>query len=136
MDESDLHGSTGAPDDEGLTGAPDAAGGGKKVASFLVQLLLIVRDESPLVSMNGAAGELSIHDPVALERKMSMYFRHSKFSSFLRQLTNFGFRKTSIGAFPSPCTYVHDALRGRPPEALLTLTRKSAPPKPSTRAGR
>jgi hypothetical protein len=52
-------GPTGAPDDEGLTGAPDAAGGGKKPASFLVQLLLIVRDESDLVSLNGAAGELS-----------------------------------------------------------------------------
>ena len=62
----------------------DDGDGSVKPASFLVQLLTIVRDESPLVSMN--AGELSIHDPAALERKMSMYFRHSKFSSFLRQL--------------------------------------------------
>ena len=43
------------------------------------------------------------------------------------QLNGFGFRRTSIGNFPSPCVYVHDALWGRPPEAILTLTRKSAP---------
>jgi hypothetical protein len=48
----------------------DDGDGSAKPASFLVQLLTIVRDESPLVSMN--AGELSIHDPAALERKMSL----------------------------------------------------------------
>ena len=82
---------------------------------FLVKLLTMVGDEAPdLISWTG--GKLYIHDPVALERKMSVYFRHSNFSSFQRQLNNFGFRKVEGKGKLAPCMYMHDDLVGRPPE--------------------
>jgi len=92
---------------------------------FLVKLLTMVGDEAPdLISWAG--GKLYIHDPVALERKMSVYFRHSNFSSFQRQLNNFGFRKVEGKGKLAPCMYMHDELVGRPPEAILTIRRKPA----------
>ena len=92
---------------------------------FLVKLLTMVGDEAPdLFSWTG--GKLYIHDPVALERKMSVYFRHSNFSSFQRQLNNFGFRKVEGKGKLAPCMYMHDDLVGRPPEAILTIRRKPA----------
>ena len=79
---------------------------------FLVKLLTMVGDEAPdLISWTG--GKLYIHDPVALERKMSVYFRHSNFSSFQRQLNNFGFRKVEGKGKLAPCMYMHDDLVGR-----------------------
>merc|ERR1719321_1830930 len=85
----------------------------------------MVGDEAPdLISWTG--GKLYIHDPVALERKMSVYFRHSNFSSFQRQLNNFGFRKVEGKGKLAPCMYMHDDLVGRPPEAILTIRRKPA----------
>jgi len=76
---------------------------------FLVKLLTMVGDEAPdLISWTG--GKLYIHDPVALERKMSVYFRHSNFSSFQRQLNNFGFRKVEGKGKLAPCMYMHDDL--------------------------
>ena len=81
---------------------------------FLVKLLTMVGDEAPdLISWTG--GKLYIHDPVALERKMSVYFRHSNFSSFQRQLNNFGFRKVEGKGKLAPCMYMHDDLVGSAP---------------------
>ena len=85
---------------------------------FLVKLLTMVGDEAPdLISWTG--GKLYIHDPVALERKMSVYFRHSNFSSFQRQLNNFGFRKVEGKGKLAPCMYMHDDLVGRHISASL-----------------
>ena len=85
---------------------------------FLVKLLTMVGDEAPdLISWTG--GKLYIHDPVALERKMSVYFRHSNFSSFQRQLNNFGFRKVEGKGKLAPCMYMHDDLAR--PRRLVSL---------------
>ena len=82
---------------------------GATLPDFLVKLLTMVGDEAPdLISWTG--GKLYIHDPVALERKMSVYFRHSNFSSFQRQLNNFGFRKVEGKGKLAPCMYMHDDL--------------------------
>lgn len=90
---------------------------------FLVKLLTMVQEEDPdLINWNG--GKLFIHDPLALERKMSAYFRHSNFSSFQRQLNNFGFRKVEGKGKLAPCMYMHDDLIGLPPDSLLRIRRK------------
>ena len=51
-------------------------------------------------------GNLVIPDPVKLERKLPLYFRHQHYSSFQRQLNNFGFNKQHKSASPLNSVYV------------------------------
>ncbi|KAJ8602997.1 hypothetical protein CTAYLR_001524 [Chrysophaeum taylorii] len=84
----------------------------------------MVKSEDPqLIAWNG--GKIFIQDPSALEKKMSAYFRHSNFSSFQRQLNNFGFRKVEGKGKLAPCMYMHDELQGLPPDSLLRIRRKA-----------
>jgi hypothetical protein len=46
------------------------------------------------IQWDPTTGSLIIHDhPKNLEKTLSLYFRHHRFASFQRQLTNFGFHR-------------------------------------------
>ena len=82
-------------------------------------------------------GNLVIPDPVKLERKLPLYFRHQHYSSFQRQLNNFGFNKQHKSASPLNSVYVRikgeqladvdvvELLHLRP--VLTSLTRAASP---------
>ena len=72
-------------------------------------------------------GGIIIHDRQRLEATLSVYFRHNRFTSFQRQLNNFGFHKKRK---PTAClsgtaaqqrkgaAYDHPLLVGQQPEAV------------------
>ena len=80
-----------------LTPSVAAAALGGSVPEFLYQLTKMLTDDNRSIiewSTFSGAGRIEVHAPTRLEREvLGKYFRHSKYSSFQRQLNYFGFRK-------------------------------------------
>ena len=92
----------------------------RPVAEFLFHLTRMLTEPShrSLIEWEmesikeGRGGRIRVHDPHRLESEiLSRYFRHSKYSSFQRQLNYFGFRKIVMGPGKgrmSPCLYINN----------------------------
>jgi len=101
----------------------------RKPLNFAVKLHKLITESKNLISWN--FGEIHILRPVnKLEEVLSNYFRHSKFTSFQRQLNNFGFRKRFGASTPSVSVYSRFDMMGLSVDELLclrALTAESSP---------
>ena len=92
----------------------------------------MLREQSEVIAWDPEGG-IVIEDRQRLEATLSVYFRHNRFTSFQRQLNNFGFHKKRRGAFSTPgggrkgAAYGHQLLRSEAPEAVLRLRRDARP---------
>ena len=76
-------------------------------ASFLLKLREVLAREDPAVISWDGDGKITIGDPKRLgDEVLTRYFRHGNFSSFQRQLNNFGFKKIEGKGKLTPCMYV------------------------------
>eukprot|EP00566_Odontella_aurita_P004924 CAMPEP_0113578856 /NCGR_PEP_ID=MMETSP0015_2-20120614/29735_1 /TAXON_ID=2838 /ORGANISM="Odontella" /LENGTH=617 /DNA_ID=CAMNT_0000482751 /DNA_START=373 /DNA_END=2226 /DNA_ORIENTATION=- /assembly_acc=CAM_ASM_000160 len=99
----------------------------RPVAEFLFHLTRMLTDPSirNLIEWT-PQGSIRVHDPHTLENDvLGKYFRHSKYSSFQRQLNYFGFRKVGSKGRMSPCSYTNDDT-GDDLSSLLSIKRKTA----------
>jgi len=102
------------------------------VAEFLYQLTKMLTDDNRDV-IEWSNGKIEVHNPPKLASDvLHKYFRHSKYSSFQRQLNYFGFRKLAGKGKMAPCSYINEAatydLR-----SLLSIKRKTSGSTPSSR---
>ena len=98
----------------------------RPVAEFLFHLTRMLSDPANYHLIEWDAGRIVVHDPPAMETEvLGKYFRHSKYSSFQRQLNYFGFKKISGKGKMSPCSYINDAATADL-GCLLNIRRKTA----------
>lgn len=88
-----------------------------KSSTFAIQLVRLLQKEKECLQFRN--GVIYIPDPKALEKKLGAYFRHSKYTSFQRQLNNFGFNKSDKSSSPKNSVYVK--VKGDPVVALEDL---------------
>ncbi|GAX24688.1 hypothetical protein FisN_4Hh246 [Fistulifera solaris] len=111
-----------------MIGLAQPAGGA--VPEFLYQLTKMLTDNNREV-IEWSNGMIKVHNPPKLESQvLHKYFRHSKFSSFQRQLNYFGFRKLAGKGKMAPCSYVNEST-GKEINSLLKIKRKTGATIPS-----
>uniref|UniRef100_A0A7S3K1W0 HSF-type DNA-binding domain-containing protein n=1 Tax=Aureoumbra lagunensis TaxID=44058 RepID=A0A7S3K1W0_9STRA len=102
--------------------------GGISNEYFVVKLYQMVKDEADDILSWDNEGGIIVWDRDRLP--LSKYFRHSNFTSFQRQLNNFGFHKKRSEAggssFRRSCAYAHPDLKGKSVQAILRLRRFSS----------
>lgn len=81
-----------------------------KTSDFIAMLFQIIKLENPpLISWR--RGSVNIHNPVQVATELlPKYYRHSRFSSFIRNLNKHGFTKTKDTGKLAPCTLSHPQL--------------------------
>ena len=95
------------------------------IAEFLYQLTKMLTDDNSEM-IEWRSGRIHVHDPQKLaDEVLDKYFRHSKYSSFQRQLNYFGFRKIAGKGKMSPCHYVNEAAT-EDIRSLLFIKRKTS----------
>lgn len=95
------------------------------IAEFLFQLTNMLTDDNSKY-LEWIDGRIEVHDPQGVaDHVLSKYFRHSKYSSFQRQLNYFGFRKVAGKGKMSPCSYTN-ARTTMDLKSLLTIKRKAS----------
>lgn len=91
---------------------------------FLTKLFQLVNDPetSELVSWTDEAGRsFTVHKPSEFGRDiLPKYFKHNNFSSFVRQLNQYGFHKQN----PDRWMFGHDSFRRGRPDLLHNITRR------------
>ncbi|KAL3783010.1 hypothetical protein HJC23_010117, partial [Cyclotella cryptica] len=105
------------------------------VPEFLYQLTKMLTDEGnkEVIEWNSGMkfgghqiGGIEVHNPKRMEEEvLGKYYRHSKYSSFQRQLNYFGFRKIAGKGKMSPCSYIND-MATSDIRSLLLIKRKGA----------
>jgi hypothetical protein len=75
-----------------------------KTIPFLAKLVQLLTEEPELIQL--IEGRIVIPEPRELEKKLPTYFRHTHYSSFQRQLNNFGYNKLHKSSSPTNSVYV------------------------------
>eukprot|EP00568_Trieres_chinensis_P000650 CAMPEP_0183296662 /NCGR_PEP_ID=MMETSP0160_2-20130417/4115_1 /TAXON_ID=2839 ORGANISM="Odontella Sinensis, Strain Grunow 1884" /NCGR_SAMPLE_ID=MMETSP0160_2 /ASSEMBLY_ACC=CAM_ASM_000250 /LENGTH=507 /DNA_ID=CAMNT_0025458297 /DNA_START=176 /DNA_END=1699 /DNA_ORIENTATION=- len=98
----------------------------RPIAEFLFHLTRMLTDPANRPLIEWTEGKIRVHDPHKLESDvLGRFFRHSKYSSFQRQLNYFGFKKVDSKGKMSPCWFVNEDTSDDL-TSLLSIKRKPA----------